>query len=67
MPSDQTNPLWERDDIQFPRLLAEISAVGLSEGTWDDLLESMDLKSDDLEELFDRAERRWDYLKKYEV
>lgn len=38
--------LWADNSIQFPRLLAEIIGVGLSESQWDALLDSMDLESD---------------------
>lgn len=55
--------LWEDDSIQFPRLLSEIIAVGLSETQWDDLLLSMDLTSDELSELFDRAQAAWENAK----
>ena len=54
---------WERDDIQFPRLLSEIMAVGLTESQWDGLLAEMDLESDDLSELFDRAQAKWEKQK----
>lgn len=56
----QTNPPWENDSIQFPRLISEIISVGLTESQWDDLLLSMDLESSDLSELFDRAQAAWD-------
>lgn len=56
----QTNPLWENNLIQFARLLSEIQAGGcLGEADWDTLLQEMDLESDDLLELFDRADVVW--------
>lgn len=54
---------WQDNSIQFPRLLAEIIAVGLSEEQWDGLLDAMDLESDDLSELFDRAQEEWERIK----
>lgn len=55
--------LWNRDEIQFPRLLSEIMAVGLTEQQWDELLASMDLESDELSELFERAQTAWETIK----
>ena len=55
--------LWKRDDIQFPRLLSEIAACGLLGAQWDSLLESMDITSDELSELFDRAQASWEKQK----
>ena len=54
---------WEKDEFQFPRLLAEIFAVGLSLDTWDKLMESMDLEHDDIDELFMRAQAEWERIK----
>lgn len=55
--------LWEINEIQFPRLLAEIEAVGISQELWDDLLEAMDLTSTELSELFERAQAEWEKIK----
>jgi len=60
---DIDRPLWEDNSIQFPRLLSEIIAVGLKEWQWDSLLLAMDLESDDLSELFDRAQAEWERQK----
>ena len=49
--------VWERDEIQFPRLLAEIAAT--QELGMDALCESMDLTQADIDELFDRASTTW--------
>lgn len=54
---------WYNNSIQFPRLIDEIQAVGLTEDQWDALLESMDLESDELAELFERAQSIWDSIK----
>ena len=61
--SDNTNPLWDDNSIQFPRLISEIMACGVTEELWDDLLTAMDLESDDLAELFDRAQMEWEEIK----
>lgn len=58
-----SNQLWTRDDIQFPRLLAEIKAVGLNPDQFRTLCYSMDLSASELHELFDRAEERFESLK----
>ncbi|TES73099.1 hypothetical protein E2P84_22330 [Burkholderia cepacia] len=54
--------LWERDDIQFPRLLTEILAT---QDTLDvtALAQSMDLSVDEIGALFDRAETAWEAIK----
>ncbi|WP_321820905.1 MULTISPECIES: hypothetical protein [unclassified Burkholderia] len=52
---------WERDDIQFPRLIAEI--VATQELDLPALAESMDLSVDDVNALFDRADQRWEAIK----
>lgn len=63
-PMSQGNPLWDRDDIQFPRLLAEIQAnIDLTQEQWYTLCSSMDLETDDLAELFDRAQLAWEKIK----
>jgi hypothetical protein len=53
---------WERDDYQFPRLLAEIAATQDSLDI-DALCESMDLVPGDIHELFDRAQMAWERIK----
>lgn len=47
---------WENNKIQFPRLLAEINAVGLFKKQIEGLCDSMDLTKDEIQELFERAE-----------
>jgi hypothetical protein len=54
---------WEDNSIQFPRLLAEIKAVGLTAKQVADLCKSMDISSNDLHELLDRAEEEFERLK----
>jgi hypothetical protein len=48
---------WHRDDLQFPRLLAEIRAVGLTKKQMAGLEASMDLSTEEIEGLFERAEK----------
>lgn len=55
--------LWERDDIQFPRLLAEIAALGLTEHQQRDLAISMDLEVGELDELLGRAQAKFEQIK----
>lgn len=52
---------WDDDAIQFPRLIAEINATqDIKLGV---LMESMDLSSDEVNELFDRADTMWEKIK----
>jgi len=46
---------WNDLGIQFPRLLAKINAVGLSEEQLQGLSESMGLELSRIDELFERA------------
>ena len=55
--------LWENDEVQFARLIAEIAGVDIGEEAWDELLENMNLESDELSELFDRAQMKWEKIK----
>lgn len=54
---------WNDDDIQFPRLLAEIRAVGLTASQAAELCRSMDIGTADLQSLLARAEERWERIK----
>jgi hypothetical protein len=64
---------WDQDNVQFPRLLAEIMAtqeIGESRTmgvfTWPDMISiarSMDLSIAEVFELFNRAQARWEQLK----
>jgi hypothetical protein len=54
---------WDRDDIQFPRLLAEIKAAGLTGEQLVAIRDSMSLTTTEVCELLDRAEETWDALK----
>lgn len=55
---------WERDDIQFPRMVAEIYAtVLLTDEQRATLCDSMDLGWEDVEEIMERADRTWERIK----
>jgi hypothetical protein len=54
--------MWKDDSIQFPRLLAELRAIGLTEEQYASLVVSMDLKRTDIDELFDRSADLWSVL-----
>lgn len=56
------NKLWLRNDVQFPRLIAEILAT--QELNVAALAESMDLSHDELNSLFERAQHVWDEVVK---
>ena len=53
---------WENNNIQFPRLLAEIVATQCNLD-FAALCESMDLTVDEVDELFDRAQMEWEIIK----
>ena len=54
---------WEDDTVQFPRLLAELRAVDIPAAQLAEVCDSMDIDPETLEELFTRAERRWNRIK----
>ena len=54
---------WDDDSIQFPRLLAEIYALGLTPDQVQGLEVSMDLTMHKLFALFARAEAAWERIK----
>lgn len=49
--------LWARNELQFPRLLAEIAATQALDLVA--LSESMDLEEDAIDELIERAQTEW--------
>jgi len=57
------NEIWNNDSIQFPRLLAEIRAIGLPDETIKQLTASMDLEEGHIMEILERAERRFEEIK----
>ncbi len=62
--------MWANSEVQFARLLSEVVAA-LDEGALKhlikDLSASMDLSTDDVNNLFDRAERVWEDCKRSRV
>lgn len=55
--------VWLRDDIQFPRLLSEIHAVGLTKKQEKQICESMDIHLQGLYEILGRADVAFDRIK----
>lgn len=53
---------WDINAIQFPRLLAEIRAAGLSKQQYHDLYLSAGLSKDEVDELLERAEDDWQVI-----
>jgi hypothetical protein len=56
--------LWNRDDVQFPRLISEIMAVGVSEKMEKQLAIEMNVEPEQVRELFERAQDAWEKHKK---
>ena len=54
---------WEDNNIQYPRFLAEIRAIGLTPGQYIDLQEATDLTVEEIDEIFERAEDDWQEIK----
>jgi len=64
MQAPNESSLWEQNDLQYPRLIAEIIAAGaLDENARILICESMDLEPAQLTELLDRAETDWTRIK----
>ena len=59
----KTSDTWSMDAIQFPRLLAKINAIDLTQQQVEQLCEAMDLEPHHLDEIFNRAEERWKAIK----
>ena len=57
-----SNELWDRNDIQFARLISELKAAGLTPEQMDNLCESMDLNKDQIHELLDRGEEAFEFI-----
>lgn len=58
---DNESALWERNDLQFPRLLAEITAT--QELNIDALCASMNLSKAEIHVLLGRAQEAWEKIK----
>lgn len=54
--------LWDINYVQFVRLLAEVRAI-LGDEEFSFLEETMDLNSEEIEEIFVRADREWEAIK----
>ena len=55
---------WKNNAIQFPRLIAELEAVGaFTPEVMRDLRESMDLEDENISEIVDRAQVEWEKAK----
>lgn len=57
-------PAWDDNAVQFPRLLAEIYAAGLTGKQETEICASMSLHRDDLYDLLEQADREWERLKR---
>ena len=53
---------WDLNDIQFPRLLCEIFAVGLTKYQLEALSASMDLSQKQIKEILERADLEWERI-----
>lgn len=54
---------WDVNAIQFPRLLAELRAIGLTADQYRDLEDAMDLTRVEIDSLLERAEDDWNAIK----
>ena len=54
---------WTNNQIQYPRLLAEIRAISLTPEQYGELCASMDLTIEDIDEILERAESDWETIK----
>lgn len=59
----ETVAKWDHNSTQFPRLLAELRAYGLTDSQYTALEEAMDLGREDIDELLERAEDEWNEIK----
>jgi len=58
-----SNELWKENSVQFPRLIAEIVAAGVPDACWEEVVNSMDITYEELNELQDRAQEEWESIK----
>jgi hypothetical protein len=55
------NELWQDNEIQFSRLIAEANAAGLFEGgNYQLMLDSMNLTDNEVKEIITRASSKWE-------
>ncbi len=57
------NPMWENNLLQFARILSELRGIGIGETLWDELMAQTGLDSEDLDDLFERAQFVWEQAK----
>lgn len=60
VPHRGDSTIWDSDEIQFPRLLAELVAAGVIDDDLRGVEDSMDLPAAKIKTLFQRAERTWE-------
>jgi hypothetical protein len=58
----RTQSVWDRNEVQFPRLLCELAATQVDLDL-EAVAESMDLELADVDDLFDRAHHEWELVK----
>lgn len=63
-PPKPMTSILDADGIQFPRLLAEIYAAGLTDEQMDFLCESTDLTRKEIEYILNRADLAWEDIKR---
>lgn len=63
-PSSKRHP-WKNNRLQFARLIAELEAAGafIKKGLMKDLQDSMDLTTEEICEIVERASNEWDEAK----
>lgn len=54
---------WEVNTLQFPRLLSELRATGLTRKQYKELQDSMNISRDEIDALLERAEEEWQTIK----
>jgi hypothetical protein len=54
---------WQNDAIQFPRLLAELRAIGLTDYEYRELAVTMDVTREQIDQVLERAETAWQTIK----
>ena len=61
--TEMNKELWRDSSIQFPRLIAELNAIALTSEQIKEICDSMDISSDELCEIFERANTLWEVAK----
>ena len=63
---DSDTPEWENNLLQFARVLSEMMAEGIGENLWDGLQQQTGMTSDQLSDIFERAQFVWEEAKELE-